>query len=73
MKVGGEKMGFSENLIRLQAERGETNYRLAKSINVSQSSIKNWRDGVRKPFARHLKALAEHFGVTLDELVKESE
>lgn len=66
-------MGFSENLIRLQAERDETNYRLAKSIGVSQSTIKNWRDGIRKPFSRHMKLLAEHFGVTLDELVKEQE
>lgn len=66
-------MGFSENLIRLQTERDETNYRLAKSVGVSQSTIKNWRDGIRKPFPRHMKLLAEHFGVTLDELVKESE
>lgn len=37
------------------------------------TAFKLWFAGVRKPFARHLKALAEHFGVTLDELVKESE
>lgn len=37
---GEDKLSFPENLARLQAERGETNYRLAKEIDVSQTSIK---------------------------------
>lgn len=65
-------MSFSENLIRLQAERGETNYRLAKEIGVSQTSIKSWKDGIRKPFPRHMKAIADHYGVTVEELVKDA-
>ena len=64
-------MSFSENLIRLQAERGETNYRLAKEIGVSQTSIKSWKDGIRRPFPRHMTAIAKHYGVTVEELVKE--
>lgn len=64
-------MGFSENLIRLQAERGETNYRLAKEIDVSQTSIKNWKESVCRPHPRQVKKLAEHYGVSVDELLKE--
>lgn len=59
---------FSENLSRLQAERGETNYRLAKEIGVHQSSIANWKSGI-VPHPKHIRLLAEHFGVTVDELL----
>lgn len=59
---------FAENLSRLQAERGETNYRLAKEIGVHQSSIANWKSGI-VPHPKHIRLLAEHFGVTVDELL----
>ena len=65
-------MSFPENLARLQAEHGETNYRLAKEIDVSQTSIKNWKDGARHPHPRQIKKLAKHYGVTVDELFKTS-
>lgn len=63
-------MGFPENLARLQAERGETNYRLAKEIDVSQTSIKNWKESVCRPHPRQVKKLAKHYGVTVDTLMK---
>lgn len=63
-------MGFSENLSRLQAERGESNYRLAKDVGVHQTSIKNWKTGTI-PQQRHMNAIAKHYGVTVEELVKE--
>ena len=66
-------MGFPENLARLQAERGETNYRLAKEIDVSQTSIKNWKESVCRPHPRQVKKLANHFGVTVDALLKSSD
>ena len=61
-------MSFPENLARLQAERGESNYRLAKEIDVSQTSIKNWKEGARRPHPRLQKRLAAHFCVTVEEL-----
>ena len=63
---------LSENLSRLQAERGESNYRLAKEIGVHQSSIQNWKDGI-KPHPKHIKLLAEHYGVTVDELLSDQD
>lgn len=73
IKVGGEKMGFPENLARLQDERGETNYRLAKEIDVSQTSIKSWKDGACYPHPRHIKRLAKHFKVKEEVLTGKEE
>ena len=64
-------MGLAKNLARFQAERGETNDRLAKAIDVSQTSIKNWKNGERRPHPKHAKRIADHYGVTVDELMKE--
>ena len=64
-------MGFPENLARLQAERGETNYRLAMDVGVHLTSIKNWKCGTSKPQYRHLSAIAEHFGISVADLLKE--
>lgn len=64
-------MGFAQNLARLQAERGESNYRLAKKLGVHQTTIRNWLDGM-KPQQRHLEAIADYFGVPVDDLLKEN-
>ena len=61
-------MGFSEKLSMLQTERGESNYRLAKEIDVSQGTIKNWKEGKCRPFPRHQKRIAAHYGVTVEYL-----
>ena len=63
-------MSFSKNISKLQDERGETNYRLAKSIGVHQSSIANWKAGIM-PHPKHIRLVAEHYGVTVDELLKD--
>lgn len=70
---GEDKLSFPENLARLQAERGETNYRLAKEIDVSQTSIKNWKESVCRPHPRQVKKLAKHYGVTVDALLNPDE
>lgn len=62
---------LSENLARLQVERGETNYRLAKIIGVHQSSIANWKTRGITPHPKHIKMLAEHFGVTTEDLLED--
>ena len=61
-------MGFGENLARLQEEHGETSYRLAKAIGVHQTSITNWKNGI-KPHPKHAKLVAKHYGVKVEELV----
>ena len=66
-----KNLSFRENLLRLQSEHGETNYRLAKEIGVSQTSVKNWRDGVRVPHPGTRARIASHYGVTVGDLMKE--
>ncbi len=61
---------FSKNLAQLQADRGESNYRLAKSIGVHQTTIKNWKDGTT-PHPKHIRLVAEHYGCTEAELLSE--
>lgn len=61
-------MSFPENLAQLQAKHGETNYRLAKSIDVTQTSIKNWKEGIRRPHPKNVKRIADHYGVTVEQL-----
>jgi len=60
-------MGFPENLARLQEERGISSYRLAKDLGCSPKSVTNWKRGL-KPQLWHLSALADYFGVSVDEL-----
>ncbi|MFQ8838138.1 MAG: helix-turn-helix transcriptional regulator [Oscillospiraceae bacterium] len=66
-------MGFAKNLTNLQAEHGETNYRLAKEIDVTQTSVKSWNTGERLPHPKTRKKIAEHYGITVEELMREDE
>lgn len=62
-------MTLAETLTRVQAEHGETNYRLAKEIGVTQTSIKNWKTGERMPHPKHRRLIERHYGLeegTLD-------
>lgn len=61
-------MSFSQNLIKLQQENNETNYRLAKSLGVHASTVQNWRDG-RMPQIEHASRVAEHYGKTIEEIM----
>ncbi len=62
-------MGFPENLARLQEERGVTNYKIAKDLGISQTSIANWKDGTSKPHKLYINALCGYFGCTESELL----
>ena len=52
---------------RLYPERGGGN-RLAKDLNVSPQLLSQWINGTRFPTTERLIALAEFFGVTIQEL-----
>ena len=49
-----------------------TNYRLAKILGCSQSSIANWLDGKTKPSSDRLQAIADCFHVSVSELLGET-
>lgn len=65
-------MKFAEKIAELQEKHGETNYKLAKALGVSQTTIANWKNG-SMPYGIYLKAIADHYNVTVDELLGKKE
>lgn len=64
---------FNERLAALMKENGETNYALAKALEISNSTVANWLNGETAPIRSHLKLLADHYETTVDDLLKEDE
>lgn len=65
-------MGFSQNLQTLMQESGITDYKLAKTIGVHATTVKNWKQG-RIPTAVHAQRVANFFNITVDSLLKDPE
>lgn len=59
-------MRFSETLASAMEKKGETNYRLAKEIGVSQTTVANWLSGKNVPIPSIRKLLDQHFGLSLE-------
>lgn len=56
-------MQFSQILGRLMKERGWSAYRLAKLMDVSQSTVSHWLASDTKPQRNTMRRLEEVFGV----------
>ena len=66
-------MSLSENLQRLRKEKGLSQEDVAQKLFVSRQSVSKWENGAAEPGVKDLAALADMFGVTLDELVGRTE
>lgn len=67
-------MNFADKLAQLMDEHGESNYRLAKELCVSQTTIANWLSGTI-PHWNARRALAKHYGLdekAFDKISKEA-
>lgn len=62
-------MNFSENLRRLRKSKDIKQEALAEAMNVSRQTVSKWENGTAMPDFKKLNALAEYFGVTIDELL----
>lgn len=62
-------MELSNNIGRLRGERGMSQEELAAKLGVSRQSVSKWETGAATPELEKVAALAELFGVSLDELV----
>lgn len=61
---------FSSNLKRLLKLKGANQQRLANFVDVKQTSISNWINGVTAPDLNNLVKIYQYFGLkSLDELV----
>ena len=59
---------FSDNIIQLRKIHGMTQEELADKVGVTRQSIAQWESGRTCPNLTQSKALADAFGVTLDDL-----
>ena len=62
-------MSLGENLQRLRKEKGLSQEDVAQKLFVSRQSVSKWENGAAEPGVEYLKALANLYGVTLDELM----
>lgn len=60
---------FKENLTALRKLRGLTQEELSEKIGVTRQTVSKWETGESLPDIEKSAALAELFGVTLDDLV----
>lgn len=66
-------MEFSEKLQLLRKQRGMTQEELAETLFVSRAAVSKWESGRGYPNIDSLKAIAQHFSVTIDELLSGGE
>ena len=60
---------FGERLKDLRALANMSQCELSKKLNVSQSSITKWENGLADPTSKVLIAMADFFDVSIDYLV----
>ena len=62
-------MEFHEKLQELRKNRGLTQEELAENLYVSRTAISKWESGKGYPSIDSLKAIANYFSVTIDDLL----
>lgn len=60
---------FGQRLSGLMEKNKTSAYRLAKELDVHQTTIKNWREGKCEPKASDIVNIATLFNVTCDYLL----
>ena len=66
-------MEFNQKLQELRKQKGLTQEELAEKLYVSRTSISKWESGRGYPNIESLKAIANFFSVTVDELLSTDE
>ena len=62
-------MNFSEHILELRVKRGILQKDIAKEVGISLQTYQRYEYGTREPKLSALIALADYYGMTLDELV----
>ena len=60
---------IGEKLRQLRSEKGNTQMDLAKAVDVSVKTVKNWESDINDPDLSHTIAIADYYDITIDELV----
>lgn len=62
-------MEFSQNLKKIMNEKGISNYRLAKMLDVHPTTIKNWLENNTQPKFEMIDKIANALDVNIEQLV----
>ena len=62
-------MDFNIRLKELRIEKGVSQVKIAKMLNMSKMAISHWEKGNSEPSIEQLKILANFFDVSIDYLV----
>lgn len=57
---------LSERLRFLREQRGLSQYKVAKDLNIPRTTYANWEQGKAEPDAQTLQRIADYFGVSID-------
>lgn len=63
------KSNLGDNIRRVRNEHNETQRELGNAIHVTDTAIANYESGYRQPDLQTLKAIADHYGISIDELI----
>ena len=66
-------MTLAEKILHLRTELGLSQLELAEKLEVSRQSVSKWETGQSVPDLEKIIKLADLFGVSVDELVREGE
>ena len=66
-------MSIGEKIKELRIEKGLSQAKLAKMINVSQKAIDYWERNVNEPKISYIIALVRFFNITFDEFSQDIE
>ena len=58
-----------EHLARVMKAKGVSAYRVAKDLDITQSTLSDWKSGRSMPKTDKLSKIAEYFGVTIEYFV----
>ena len=66
-------MTLAEKILHLRTQLGLSQLELAEKLGVSRQSVSKWETGQSVPDLEKLIKLADLFGISVDELVREGE
>lgn len=62
-----------EKFAELLVKYNKTAYQVSKETGIAQSVLSDWKNGRSKPKADKLKRIADYFGVTIDDLLTDTQ
>lgn len=70
-QTGGGNLYLAQNLKYLRERNGKLQKDMCELLGVTEATMSKYESGYIKPDIKKLITLADHFGVTLDQMVKQ--